>query len=257
MPKKGFAPIKSEFVPIESGFTHLLILSAFLLLMMVGGGIYFLKTNTGQNPQLAAQLDNITAKVNIAPPVNAQVATPSPTPTPILWKTYTNSKYQFQLTYPAQGMVLTKEGYREGECGQAIGEGTQQSNRIIPGPVQETIKMDNFFEIVVLNWPGTIDQYLESLGVKNKYDIFSFSSSGADEAIQVIGLKPGKEYAIGYPPLAYVNYIYKKEDNLFLIKGLYDPENYGGCIAPSQLDPAAHDHLKIKNWDIKQSLQFI
>lgn len=253
------------FVPIESGFAHLLLLLVFLLLITAGGVVYYLKLNkpsaadtnsTTTASSITTQINNIRSKVDevAQQPVIAQ-AIPTPTPVP-LWKTYINTKYNFQLIYPRQGMLWAEDAYQAGECGNAIKENAQQSNRILTSFVQEVIQFDSFFEILVLQGPETVDDYINQIGAKDKYDIFSFTGTGADEAVEVSGLKKDAEYAVGYPPLTYISHIFRKGEQLFLVKHFFNPHNLGGCIDPALLDPVAHSHLQIKDWDLKQSFKF-
>lgn len=180
------------------------------------------------------------------------LATQLPTPTPIRseptpkpeWKTYTNDKYGFSLKYPASGMVLTEEGLIAGECGNAIKE------------EGKLIKVDNFFNIKIIENFATIDSYLVSVGAKTQYDTQTFTAPGADESIEVIGLKKGSEYAVGFPPLVYISHIYRKGDKIFLIKDLEHPTNLGGCSEWRFLDPVKHAHLKDIKWGQIKQLKF-
>lgn len=169
-----------------------------------------------------------------------------PTPTPSPWKTYINQKYGFSFTYPKEGVIWQEKGYQEGECGQAISEEKDQ------------LFLDNFYKIQIVSWEGTVDDYLISRGAKNQYNIEPLEGSGADEAIKVLNLKKGSEYAVGYPPLVYIDYIYKASpgDFIFLITNFPSPTNKGGCIHPKVLDPAKYAKYINQGWDFGKNFKF-
>lgn len=169
----------------------------------------------------------------------------SPCPTISPWKTYQNSQYGFELQYPAKGIVLGEKDNLAGGCGQSIKE---QKGQIL---------VDNFFEIKVIGGQKTVEDYLAGIGAKNQYNLESFITSGADEAVEVLGLKKGAEYAVGYPPLVYVTYIFRKGSNIFLIKDFLHSENIGGCINPKVLDPVKYPEFANKDWDLKKSFKFL
>lgn len=236
---------------MEKGFAHLLVLLGLLVILTIATVVY-----TQKNELIYLKI--FPSKVTEVESVEATAQEPTPTPTPLpLWKTYTNSKYSFQLTYPKEGMLWAEEAYQLGECGGVIKEGAKQTNRILTSYVQEVIAVDSFFEILALKGPNSIDEYIADIGGKGQYDLFSFEGTGADEAVEVVGLKKGAEYAVGYPPLTYISHIFRKGENLFLIKHFFNPSNLGGCVDPALLDPVAHSHLKIKDWDLKGSFKFI
>lgn len=218
-------PASSE----KKGSVFVLLLLGIVLIFSLGGYIW-LRNYSNKNTTLI--LTNKT----------------SPLPTPSPWKAYTNTQYGFQLTYPKEGMILSKDGYVKGECGQAIGEEKNQEG--------ETIKFDNFFEIRIVKWSRTIGDYLSFKGAKNIYDLKLTASSSAYQGIKLLGLKKGVEYAVGFPPLVYVNYIYQKGNHLYIFKDLEHPENLGGCINQIFLDPVKHAHFKNLKWDLDQSLKF-
>lgn len=160
------------------------------------------------------------------------------------WKTYQNSQFGFELTYPAYGIVLEEKDNTEGECGQSIKE---QKGQIL---------VDNFFEVKVMEGQKSVEDYLESVGARDQYNLESFPGLGADEAVEVLGLKKGAEYAVGYPPLVYVTHIFRKGDRIFLIKDFLHSENIGGCINPKVLDPVRYPQFDNKDWDLKRSFVF-
>lgn len=234
----------------QKGFAHLLIL---LVLALALGSIFYFGQQTLRNftsPTQTASLAVPQAEADNKLPI------PSPTERPVLWKTYHNTKYGFELAYPVRGVIHMDEQYQEGECGDKIKEKAQQTGRIIQTYVAETTRVDNFFEIVVLDWNGTIEQYLGAIGAKEQYELNFFSGSLAEEAVEVVGLKKGAEYAVGYPPLAYVSHIFRKGPHLFLVKNLLTHDDVGGCINPAVLDPVKYEKFVNQKWDLKASFKF-
>ncbi|MFH0937444.1 MAG: hypothetical protein V1808_04085 [Candidatus Daviesbacteria bacterium] len=170
-------------------------------------------------------------------------ATPTPTPSP--WKTYTNTKYNFEITYPRLGVIQGEKSLSEEECGKAIKESGSE------------ILLDNFFKIKIVNFEGSLDGYLASVGAKNAYDVEVLANTGADEAVHLVGLKKGYEIAVGYPPLAYVENIYKAGSNIYLVQNFQNSNNIGGCLNPKILDPTKYGKYINLGWDSKTSLKFL
>lgn len=162
------------------------------------------------------------------------------------WKRYQNSQYNFELKFPGRGIVLGEKDDLEGECGGAISEKSKGN-----------ILVDNFFEIKVAEGQETVENYLASIAAKDQYNLESFTAEGADEAVEVLGLKKGAEYAVGYPPLIYVTHIFRQGERIFLIKDFLHPENIGGCINPKVLDPVKYPKIANKDWNLKKSFKFI
>lgn len=228
----------SQFFSANKGFAGIYILLIVLIIGAVTGGAYFLK----KAPTLPVIQASIQATVTPIPTI-------TPTPTPIVWKTYTNSIYGFSLNYPKKGMILGEEDYFEDECGNSIKEKTDA--------LGYHIRFDNFFEVKIIKREKNIEEYLKSIGAYKMYDLEPITGSGADEAVKVIGLKKGSEIAVGYPPLMYTTHIYKKGDNIFSVIGLENPnKGWEGCTAAVVLDPVAHAHLEVRDWDIAKSLKF-
>lgn len=227
---------------MPKGFAGIYIFLIVLIIGIATGGVfyfsgYFQRTSTLPTIQIASKT------------VAAPKATDTPTPTPIVWKTYTNTTYGFSLDYPKKGMILGKEDYFEGECGNFIKEKTNA--------LGQHIQIDNFFEVKIIIWEKNIEEYLKSIGAYKMYDLEPITDFGADEAVKVIGLTKGAEIAVGYPPLMYVTHIYKKDNFIFSIIGLENPnKGWEGCTAAIVLDPVAHAHLEVIDWDIAKSLKF-
>lgn len=216
----------------QKGFAILIILVVIILLILIAlGGFYFWNKSANKLPA---------PKV----PINVLVS-PTPTPTPSPWKTYVNEKYGFQVTYPKTGVILTEKSYIEGECGTAIKE-------IKPG----IIDVDNFFQVKIIDWKGTIADYLVSQRAGDIYNTEVIEGSGADEGIYLVGLKKDFETAVGYPPLLYVKYLFKKGNNLVIVSTFLHPENLGGCINPEVLDPSKYAKYTNSGWDQKIVLNF-
>lgn len=209
----------------EKGFVGFFLLIILIAVVLVGG-FYFVKSKE-QKPL-------------IKPEIKVQ-----PTPTPSPWATYINSKYNFSLTYPKLGVIHGENEYFEGECGKEIKE---QPNVII---------FDNLAEIQIVSWDGSLDDYLVSKGAFGQYDLSPVASSSAYQLIEVIGLKKGAEYAVGYPPLVYINYIYKRDTNVFLIRIPPTHNNIGGCVNPNLVDPVKYSKYKDQGWDFKKNFTFL
>lgn len=165
------------------------------------------------------------------------------------WKKYINKKYGFELTYPGKGVIQGEKNQYEGECGKEIKENA------------EGIFVDNFFQIKILDWKGSINDYIEQKGAKGKYELGEIADSNADEAIEVISIKKGLELSsVGYPPLMYVSGIYKKGNNLFImIHQAHPPEpmNPNGCLNPKDLDYTKYPKYANQAWDITKSIKFL
>ncbi|RJQ37281.1 hypothetical protein C4559_03870 [Candidatus Microgenomates bacterium] len=180
--------------------------------------------------------------------ISTIISSPTPTPTPS-FKKYENVKYGFELLYPAKGITEKENKFKEAECGNAIKE------------TNDGILVDNFFLIRILNWQGTLDDYLVQKGAKNIYDFKKIETSNADEALEVIDLKKGLEVAsIGYPPLMYISSLYKNNNMIFLFVHLPHPPNQTdpkGCLNPKDLDPNKFAKYVDQKWDIIQSFKFL
>lgn len=214
---------------MPKGFAHLIILvSGILLISVVLGGVYFWSKPT-----------------NKLPPTKQIIVSPSPLPTPSPWNTYVNEQYGWQLTYPKEGVILTDQGYIEGECGKAILE------------TGGTINIDNFFQVKIIPWAGLIADYLISKGAGNIYETEIITNSGANEGIYLVGLKKDFEVAVGYPPLLYVKYLFKKQNSLIIVSTLSHPVNLGGCINPNVIDPIKYAKYINPVWDQKNSFKFL
>lgn len=217
----------------NKGYVGVFVLILALLLISGAGGYYLYGQKSDPVPT----------------PVFPQT-TSTPTPDPH-WKVYKNSTYGFQLAYPAKGVIHKEEEYVEGECGGAIKEKKSGSGSIID--------FDNLFEMKIIPWSGSIDGYLASQGAKNKYEleVVATVSAKVDEAVSFHGLKKGVEYAVGYPPLVYVSYVFKKDGNIFVIKNDPNHKNPGGCVNPNFIDPVKYAKYKNQGWDFAKSFKFI
>lgn len=207
-------------------FAILIIVAVFSLITVLF--FYIQKTQSPTN----------IAGVNSIPET---VSTPSPSP----WKTYENQEYRFKITYPRVGVVWDEGNLSEGECGNSI--------KIEKG----NILVDNFYVVKVVFWNETLEGYLQSKGAANAYETETLASSGADEAVRLLRLKPGFEIAVGYPPLVYVKAVFKKGDQIFLMQEIvHNPTNIGGCTQPSVVDPTKYGEIAKQTFDITTSLKF-
>ncbi|MDO8639087.1 MAG: hypothetical protein Q7R43_05930 [Candidatus Daviesbacteria bacterium] len=212
---------------MHKGFAHPVVLLVVFLLLLVGGIWFFTRQPTSSS--VISQVTSL--KV-------------SPTPTPSPWKTYKNDQYGFELTYPREGVLVTDKGNIEGECGNAIGEESGKIN------------VDNFFQVKVIDWSGTIQDYLVSKGAGTIYNTEIIEGSRALEGLYLVGLKKDFEVAVGYPPLLYVKYLFKKGNNLILVSNYLHPTNLGGCINPDVIDPIKYKKYLDLGWDQKNSFKF-
>lgn len=214
----------------EEGFSGLVIFLVIPAIVLLGAIFYWYRPTYVQNNLTTAQV----------------LSTPTPSP----WKTYSNDQYGFEITYPAEGVVLSEDRMQLGECGNAIKLDTNKS-------YGNSLQVDNFFWIKIVNWDKSISDYMKEEGAVGKYNVKLISGSGADEAIALEGLKKNVEYARGFPPLVYVSSLYKKNDNLFLLQSFPNPTNQGGCISPYTANPTEFPNIAGKDWDVATSLKFI
>lgn len=145
-------------------------------------------------------------------------------------KTYTDPKYGFSFKYPARGIVINNKGENEsGFCGNAIKELQElPGGQKVPDDSYDLL-FDNFFYIRVLPWSGTISDYIAKQNATGLYNTKPIDNSGAEEALDIISLKPDAKTE-GYPPLAYITNIYRYHGNLYIPMGLQNDGNSGGCV---------------------------
>lgn len=232
----------------QKGSVLLFLLIGIFVITLGFLGAYYLYNSNKPVSQVLTQA-KIELPVVAASRENSLIqATPTLTPIDLNWKIYTNPQYKIQFRYPAKGMIMGENGYFEGDCGSYIEEKDDSQ--------YHHIYFDNLMDIKIKNWPKTVEDYLITIGASGQYDLEDIQNSGATEAVKVVGLKKGKEYAVGFPPLIYINYIYQKGDNLFLLSDFQTPSIHPkGCTNPKVLDPVAHSHLRIKDWDISKSFK--
>lgn len=204
-----------------------LLLPGILVVIIIGIFFFF------SQPQSKPGLQIVSNEVTSTPP--------SP------WKTYKNDQYGFEITYPKIGVVVKADGLSEGECGQAI-----KQEDIYPA----IILFDNFFEIKIIDFKGSIEDYLKSQRAANIYETTEIASGSANQALAIGNLKKGVEYARGFPPLVYTKAIFKKGDKLFVMKATQIPNNFGGCIAPDMADPVKYPEIAKIKWDLSKSIKF-
>lgn len=167
------------------------------------------------------------------------------------WKTYTNTKYGFQVTYPAKGMIFDGNNRYPGICGNGI----KYDPYFTPGnSYVDEILIDNFFGIRVVDWAQSIDNYVKQQDPNKFYNITPITAdTNADEAI-IVKIKPEIEQNdlgatdnitnINEPGFVLDYSIYKKGNKLFIIHGFQNLGNPGGCVS-SSID-----------WDKSRSLRF-
>lgn len=173
---------------------------------------------------------------------------PSPYPSPSPWKVYTDEINSFSITYPRTGVVLNQDEKNKGECGNSIIADS--------GINTDNVLVDNFFEIRVIKWNGSIEDYMKSQGATKAYDTHKVEGTNAQEALALDGLAKGVEYARGYPPLMYVKALYLDQGKLYLMKTVQNPVNFGGCIPPHMADPSQYPDITRTKWDMTSSIKF-
>ncbi len=220
----------------EIGFALIpLILGIVLVALSAIVAYFYWQSSQNTNIKGVANKKSSTAEIFKA------VATPTPSP----WKTYTNEENKFEIIYPREGLIWSKQGYEKGECGLAIKE------------EKGVITVDNFYRVKVVPYQGSLDEYLTSQRAKNAYEVEVLAYSGADEAIRLLRLKPNFEIAVGYPPLYYVKAVYKKGENIYLLQEVvHNPTNEGGCVQPSVVDPTQYPDVAKQEWDLAKSIKF-
>jgi len=218
--KKPLSPINPDRPKLrfKTGLSLSLTVIVLLFLAIIVIQILFL-----------AAKNSTSTKKTVLPPQTAKIVTPTPAQKNTLeTKSYTNLKYGFQVTYPAQGQVLTDRGIVSGQCGNAIREVSDQYTK-------EGILIDNFFEVVILDWYQSVNEYLKSQNAGNFYNLnlIATSSAQADEAYNLV-LKNNWQSLTSSPtpPLPNTINIYKKGNKIFLLNALYENVSLGGCINP-------------------------
>jgi hypothetical protein len=89
----------------------------------------------------------------------------------------------------------------------------------------------------------SIKDFIKEENAEDLYNIEIINGSNADEAVR-IKLKPTWNQE-GYPPLAYISAIYKKNNRLFLIQSVQNPGNIEGCVEFKE------------EWDVTKNIKFI
>ncbi|RJP47558.1 MAG: hypothetical protein C4584_00185 [Armatimonadetes bacterium] len=178
-------------------------------------------------------------------PISQVIPKPTLTPTPIpTTKTYTNSEYGFMVTYPIEGIVFDIQKSKPGKCGNLIKKENQD------------IRIDNLFIVKVTNWTNTLNDFLKSKGALDEYELIPLQNTGADAAFEVGPLKKDVEYAVGFPPLMYIESIYKKGDYIFMTSYSPTMEKAGGCLNPAHLDQTKYPMYYDESWNIKNNIKF-
>lgn len=219
----------------QSGFAHIFIIFLVGFLILGGGGFYYFASQQNY----------------VSPESRLPNFLPTPKPTLNPFKVYTNSEYNFEITYPSTGLIQDGANQSVGECGNTIKQITP-----IGKIYQDMYAVDNLYNLAIQSFDDSIKDYLTQNRALNIYNFSAIKGSNADEAIALDGLKKDVEFS-NFPPLAFVASIYKKDDNLFLIMTTQNPGNAGGCLRPDILNPVQYKDLVDLKWDYKRSLKFL
>jgi hypothetical protein len=204
----------------------LIIVAVMLVATLLTSSLIFYK-NMRLNPK-QAPIQNL-GKISVT------VINPNATSSG-LWKTYINTKFGFEIKYPAQGdialsipnQVYDPDKTHIGDCGNAIKETVN--------PNLTSIDIDSFFSVAIYNSTKSIADWIKDQPVfqpdLSKYELLS--GVNADEAYREKANQSLMEIAF-----------YKKNDHIFILSHVQNLA--GGCI----------DYNKnIYNWDIPNSFKF-
>ncbi len=196
------------------------------------------------------------------------------TPAASGWKTYTNSQYGFQITYPSEGIVMSNGcfgldskqcTYNLNTCGNDIHFDDQYQ------PVNDRLLVvDNFFSVWITPISMSLSDYIKQMDPQQVYVYQTITGSNADEAVQIIGLKPSVQLN-GPPPFPYIFSLYKKGNDLFSIRKLQNDGGVGGCVIgcswPQQIGEQSSYNVsqqqcssvqqQFVSWNIPLSFKFI
>lgn len=236
---------EQKITPIRP-FSRLKLFFFIFLIFMLSGGTYGI-----------LNLREIKEK-NTEPIMTSVFPTPKPpttitsTPTPIdvtaSWKTYTNKEYGFEIKYPRVAKVFqnSESWSKSGECGKGIKQGFTESDKTENGFVQQyehQIFIDNFTTIRIKKWDKSINEYIKSQKADGFWETKIIQESNADEAIKLNQTKALKPYE-GYPPLSYVDAIYKKNGKLFFLMSSQGFNSLDGCVLESDLKESVNSTFK-------------
>ena len=205
------------------------VLFSYLLAILFVVGLFFIFLHYPRKSTKVINMPVVVQNSVIPTPINSGTTSPS-------WKTYTNVKYGFEITYPKSGQLQNPS--RTGECGLNITE-------MDPNTASPYVAIDNFFGVFSLKWNGTIADYLKKNDPSGVTIHHSIKAATADEAIQIDGYDQNK-LTEGYPPLAYVNYVFRKGDHLIYLAGFQNTVIENGCVS----------YDKSLKWNIPSSFKF-
>lgn len=137
---------------------------------------------------------------------------------------YKNSEYDFEITYPAEGKIISEQGkISYGKCGQAIRPEPMSSYNYV-------LAFDNYFMLTQQTFSGTIQEFIDSYPESNLFNTKTINVPGADEVVSISKKADTNPEDLMKSPFAYALRIIKKGNNMFTILGLQNDGNTNGCV---------------------------
>ncbi len=137
---------------------------------------------------------------------------------------YKNNDYGFEITYPTEGQVIDANGkMTPGKCGATIK----------PTPISSynyVLSFDNYFMVTEQDFDGSIAEFINSYPGYNLFNTKPIDVPGANEAVSISKKADATPEDLMKSPFAYTLRIIKKGNEMFMITGLQNYGNPGGCV---------------------------